>query len=164
MHRHHRHRGELGQEDHDWHRERRADKDQQEDERGRAAEPSRQGSLASRRVGLHVPQVVEDEHRRRHEPNSAPHQHGNRGDAADLDIDRADGRDEAEEHEHEKLAQAEVAVRPRPAGVEPAREEARRADQEQAPVDGEAHRDARDGRDAEGGDGRPPHASWVNHS
>ena len=61
------------------------------------------------------------------EPGARP------GRAADLDVRRADHRDEAEEDEDHHLAQAEVAVGTRPAGVEPGRGHAQRAHDQQPP-------------------------------
>ena len=156
MHRHHRHRSELGHEDDDRDRERRGDEHEQQDAGSLTAQPRGQRSFAGGRIGFDIAQVVEDKDRRREKSHPASHQDAERGDSTGLHINRADRRHEAEEEEDEDLAQAEVAVWSRPPRVQPAREQARRADDQQPPVDGQAESDPQHGGDAEGGDRRPP--------
>ena len=124
----------------------------------RVAEPHRQRPLAGRRVGRDVAQVVDDEQRARQAPGRAPHHAPtSAGDPLDGDVRRADRRHETEEHEHEQLAEPEVAVRPRPARVEPRRGDRRRADDEQPPRRRRGEHQAGDGGDAEGDERRPLH-------
>ena len=92
------------------------------------AEHHRQGALAGDRVGRDVAQVVD------HQDRAGQRADADRGvqrrparPRLGLDVRRADHRDQPEEHEDHHLAEAEVAVGPRAAGVEPRGEHADRA-------------------------------------
>ena len=124
---------------------------------GRSPSSHREGALAGHRVGRDVAQVVGDQDRA-----------GQRADAdrgvqrrplpgLGLDVRRADDRDQPEEHEHHHLAEAEVAVGLRAAGVEPGRQHADRADRDQPPGGRRREHQPGDRRDAEGEERRPLH-------
>ena len=116
--------------------ERAADHRDVEDARALAPQPHRQRALARAPVGLEVADVVDDEDRRGEQAD----RHGEHErlplELLDLRVVRAGHRDDAEEQEHEDLAEALVAVGPRPAGVEHAGEDRGRADQQQLPARG----------------------------
>ena len=84
------------------------------------AEAHGERALARRGVGRDVAQVVDHQQGAGQAADAArrrprePH-----GDALDRDVRRADRGDQPEEHEHEHLAEPEVAVGLRAAGVEP---------------------------------------------
>ena len=164
MHRHHGHRRELGHKDDDGHRKRSRHEDEKQDARASPSEPGREGSLGRGCVRLDIAQVVEDQDRRREETQPGAHEDADRCDAANLQVDGANGRDQAEEDEDEELAQTEVAIRPRTAGVKPARQQAGRSHHEQSPVDREADRKPRHSRDAERGDRGPAHLGGFDHA
>ena len=94
-----------------------------------AASPSRTASVrlpATVSVGMSRRLLTTSSAQAR-QPAAQPIDDAQPGDLLDADVGRADRGDEPEEHEHEHLAEPQVAVRPRPAGVEPGRGDARRA-------------------------------------
>ena len=114
-------------------RERGHDQGQVEPPRRPVAEADGQRAFARGAVSGDVAQVVDDEQGAGDEPGGASDDNAQPGDPLDAHVRRADRGHEAEEHEHEQLAEAEVAVRPRAAGVSPRRGDAQRADHQQPP-------------------------------
>ena len=97
------------------------------------AEPDGQRLLARHRVARDVAQVVGDQQGGGEQADRDRRQQAQPGDRLDLDVGRPDRGDHAEEDEHEHLAETEVAVRLRAAGVEPAGGDAQRTDDDAAP-------------------------------
>ena len=99
----------------------------------RAAEAHGQRALARAAVGLDVAHVVDHEDRRGEQADWHGEHERLPADLLGLHVVRAGHRHEPEEQEHEDLAQALVAVGPRPAGVE-------HAGQDRGGADGQQHR------------------------
>ena len=128
-----------------------------QDPRALAPQPHRQRPLARPPVGLEVAHVVDHEDRRGEQPDRHRQHQRLPLDPLDLREVRAGHRHDAEEQEHEHLAQPLVAVRPRPAGVEHARQDRRGADQQQLPARGRDQVRARQHRQPERHVGRHQH-------
>ena len=98
------------------------------------AQAHRQGALAGGRVGGDVAQVVDHQQRgRRGHPRARRRPRASHGTRSSCTYVDARGGHEAEEHEHEQLAEAGVAVGPRPARVEPAGRDAAASDVDEPP-------------------------------
>ncbi len=114
--------------------------------RGTITEAHRERELAGARVGLDVPQVVHHENRRRKCADRHRRQDHQRRHVLRLHEVRARHGAEAEEQEHAQVAEPEVAVGLRSAGVEIRRRDGQQAERE--------HRPAGHGREVETHDRR----------
>ena len=123
-----------------------------------AAELDRERALAGAAVGVDVAHVVDDQDRRGEQADRHRQRVRLPAQLLGLDVVGPDDGDQAEEDEHEQLAEALVAVRPRAAGVEHAREDRRHADHEQLPAGDRRQVEARGHRDAERDVGADQHA------
>ena len=155
----------------DQHAPRRDDRDR--DHRGRGdhhehgveqpgapvAEHHREGALAGDGVGRDVAQVVGDQDRAGQGADADGRPERRPLPGLGLDVRRADDRDEPEEDEHHDLAEAEVAVGLRAAGVEPRGQHRHDADGQQPPGGRRGQGQARDRGHAEGQERRPLHRS-----
>ena len=121
------------------------------------AEPHRQRDLLGFPVGRNVAQVVGDQHRRRQRPDGHRERQADPVDPARLCVLRAEHRDQTEEHEHRDLAQPQIPVRLRAAGVEPRARDAQPADHDQPRRADHGQRQARHGRDPEAHQRRGEH-------
>ena len=112
-------------------------------------------------VARDVPQVVHHEQRRGPAPHRRAAEHRREGEGRRLDVRRAGGGHQPEEHEHEQLTEPGVAVGPRPTRVEPPRGHGSRAHHRQPPVDPQHQRHAGGHGDPEGHQHRPLHRGCV---
>ena len=149
----------------DGHDRRRGGEDEQRVERAGPvrAELHRERALAGHGVARDVAQVVGDQDRAGQRTDADRGEQRRPLPGLGLHVRRADDRDEAEEHEHHDLAQAEVAVRLRAAGVEPGRHHADRTDRDQPPGGRRRQHQPGDRRDAEGEERRPLHRARLGH-
>ena len=130
--------------DPDQRHQRRGDEDHEERAGLAVAEPHGQRHLAGVEVGRDVAQVVGDEDRAGQRADAAGGVPAGGGELLGLHVLRPEHGDQPEEHEHHHLAEPEVPVGLRPAGVEPGGGDADRADQHEPP--GRARRQHQAGR------------------